>query len=622
MELNKVIYYFLSKIKDHFLFLIIFIPVMIYTFQPIVKMNFMDWDWLEIEYLYHVKPPSMHPLVFYLITPYGTAYALLGLAHLFFGSEMTPYYLLNIFLRGLGSFTIYLFASWWTKDKIIGIISGLFYGVSIIGIQNTIWVIQFPAYVGPILLCLSLYSWKKFHNSPSNHNMKLSVVFAGLAYFISHIRIYGLPFVLLAGDIYYFFKNPQNKFLFIRLKHIVLVLIVCLLPLWIFYLILQNTNNQLLTANVLNITSPIILIQTLFNGYPSTLFTFFMFIGYLFFPPFFYPGSTNIYFLRPEVMMNFFTSLMIGCSLMFLFVNLFKKRFLITLATSIAVMYPLVFNLSLRKLDMWESASLLSTLVGGTFFILITLTILVLQNYNRRVGELGLFAIIILVIHLILPWAAFPIPQNNVQSASDPISRYYLIPVLGISILWGIMFSTSLKLIQIYWQSKRSLFKKILFPGNYMSITVTILILYLLFMHVTTTHNYLVGRTAYLYKDRLEQLWKIVKPNFESIADKQKERVVYFEGINLSPNDINIVEYYMKHKLTSIGFHTSHRAHTVFFTSNKKTVSSLIHNEAGSITILGLSQPFDLDNFLAYRFEKDKLIDIRKEIIYEVQREI
>ncbi len=620
MELSKIktrltFHPLLRFLKKHFLFLALFVPIMIYTFYPIIKIDFMDWDWLEIEYPYHIIPSGMPHFMFYLVTPYGTAYALLGLAHLFFGSEMLPYYILNVFLRAVGAFAIYLLATWWSKKKIIGIVAGLFFGVSITGIENTNWVIQFPAYLGPIMLCLSLYFWKKFHDTPNKDSLKKSVIISGLAFFISHIRIYALPLIIMGGEFYqYIFSKISKKYLGIRNQHIKLLLAIFFLPFVISYLILLLTHNLIVTANVFSVTSPSILLQSLTNGYPPTIFTFFMFIGFLVFPPFFYPGAAIFHLTTTEDVLTILSLVMIVLSLSFLFFCLIKRQYLASISSIIAVIYPISFYLTQNKLENLEPAILISILVGGTIFILLSITICHIWNYNRQIGELGLIALTVIITHLLLPWASFPIPQNNIQSAADPRNRYYLIPVIGISIVWGIVLNSSLILINNYWQTHRSIIKRIFFPGNLLAISLIIIITYLLSMHSWVTHNYLMSRSSYSYNERLNELWKIVKPKFESIEDKKTERVVYFEG-NLSAKDINIIEYYMRHKLSEIGFRNPYKAHTVFFTSSKKVIYSLIHQEPGSLALLGLSQPFSLDNFLALRFEKNMLIDIKKEII-------
>lgn len=623
MELSKtkikqVILLLLKFLSGHILFLAILLPIMIYTFYPIINIDFMDWDWLEIEYPYHVIPSGMPHLMFYLITPYGTAYALLGIAHHFFGSVMQPYYILNVFLRAIAAFTIYLFSTWWSKKKLIGIIAGLFFGVSIIGIENTNWVIQFPAYLGPIMLCVSLYFWKRFHDIPSKSSLRKSVIISGLAFFISHIRIYALPLIIMGGEFYqYIFNKTSKKYFGIKSQHILLLLIIFISPFVISYLILLLTHNLIVTENVFRVTSPPILFQSLINGFPPTIFTFFMFIGFLVFPPFFYPGPEIFHLTNIEDVLTILSLVMTGLSLGFLVFNLIKRQHLASVASILAVIYPVSFYLTQNKLENLEPAILISILVGGTIFILMSITVCLIWNHNRKIGELGLLALTIMITHLLLPWASFPIPQNNIQSAADPRNRYYLIPVIGICILWGIILDSSLNLASNYWQIHKPIIKKIFFPGNFLAFSIIIIIIYLLSMNSWVTHNFLMSRSSYTYNGRLNELWKIVRPKFESIKDKQSERVVYFEG-DLSPKDINIIEYYMRHKLTVIGFHNPFRAHTVFFTSNKKVISSLIHQEPGSLALLGLSQPFSLDNFLALRFEKNTLIDIKKEIIKQL----
>ena len=623
----------IKVVKPHILFIVILITILGYVFYPVLNIDFLDWDWMEAEYyLKYIPPPqkTFEHIKFYLTDPYGMTYSPLGVAEILFGTSVTAFYILNVILRAIAAVGVYLLAYYWSSKRITGIIAGIYFAVAMPGIENTTWVVQFVAYIAVFLLCLSLFFWKKFHDTPSVQSLKLSVAFFSLALFLSHIRLHSLPFIILAGEIYYLKSTNktmyQKKLMTLHFYGLIMAILVFFLP-YVFF-------NTKAAPQVIKIVPPFLILQALINGYPPIIYTLFRYITNLFFTPTVLETFTQYAKLNVNLLsLNILSLIMVLISTIFGCVNIIKHNFKIALASLIAILYPLSFLIVSVNLSTWNYIFLISTLIGGTEFILITLALIMYKKYDYKLSSLGLFGNLILVVFLIIPWTAYPHPQIEgvVQSATDPQHRYYIVPLVGMSLIWG-------SLLTISWESlKASLRYKATGMLNYLKlsakflsyIAVFLFVIGLIIFQAETTKDWLTTRARSYNKARDIQLWTMIKPFFIKLDQRYHEKVVYFEG-DLNAEDHFIISDLLRHRLTmELGFTRSSERnyafsgaiYTVYFIDDKEKIKKLFSGSQDIYKELGLSEPFSKNRFLALRINKNIVEDITSQIFSEVKSE-
>lgn len=603
------------KLKPHLWPILVLIIATGFVFAPVMQFDFQDWDYMELEYYLRatnmLSPTIFSLFKFYLTDQYGTSYILYEIPRLFFGYSATGYHFFNILFRLLASLAIYSLAFWWTKKKIFGMIAALFFAIGLPGIDSTLWVVQYYSYIGVILLCLSLFFWKKFHDYPTVYNLKLSVLFFGLALFISHIRIYGLPLILLIGEIYYFLQDKKRE------KHYGLKVWHRLFLLLIFLILFFSSNSMTITNQIFKMVSPIILLKALINGYPPIIHSYFLFISNLVLPQGLLVKlgeylKLNSYLANLEAVV--FSVLIINS--IFLGISLIKKNFLISLFSLWAFAYPISLYITSKGVDRWQPF-LPSMIFGGTFFILIILTILMKRENNKKAANLAMLGCLIIIIHLILPWVGYPDVDSNIQAAYNSLHRYYTVPLMGIGLLFGFLFTIALNSIKdnINFQYKNIFFGVIL-----------MLVSVLLVMHGLVTYQTLSDRAKIFDKSRSEERWQIIKPFFVQVADKHADIVVYFEG-ELTKQERYAVKQFT-HRLTLemgfTGLNTGRigNLNNVLFIDDRQKIKDLFSQDQAVYQELNIIPPLPEENFFAFRFDKKGLVDIKPKVVKELKDQI
>lgn len=351
--------------KTTLFFLLILIFVMVVVFSPVIHIDFDVLEYTDFAYYLSIPNPQiMSFLKFYLTDPYGTSYALGDFSRLLFGSWMTGYYVLNVILRGIAAISIYSLTSWWCGKRLMGLVAALFFAVAVSSVESTLWVDQFYNYVAVILLCLFLFYWKKFHDFPIGRNLKFSVLFFGLAIFISHIRLPALPLIVLTGEVYFFLKDryfhKENRLL---LLHLLLLVVVFSL---IFF-----SSNSLNIANIFRRVSFDILIMALINGFPPIIYSFAMFVSNLFMPKSVLENIGSLLHINNYLAnLNIITIVSSLVGLILFVFNLMKKNFLLGLNYLWTIVYPATFIITSRSgrleaFSLLKPLSLNVTLLGG-----------------------------------------------------------------------------------------------------------------------------------------------------------------------------------------------------------------------------------------------------------------
>lgn len=580
-------------IKRNTFFLLVLFSVAVFIFYPILQLDLIEQDWIEIERIkadFGAASPLNIPKRFYL-TEYGTLWGSTALTYQLFGSNLVDYRLLNLALRLLAAFSLYFLIRYWSGRQIFGFISAFFFMFSYGGLENTTWSIHHFAYSSVILLCLSLYFWKKFHDKPTKFSLFLSFFIFAVSIFIGHIRIFMLPFILLLGEIHFFITSKKRAIL--HIIHIILFLL--------FMLIIYFGTNLYHGVQAAKIVHPFILARILLEGTFPILGNFFLFISNLVFPYFlvayFIPDTVQKIDIQSFLILTIIIWL-IGS--LFIFINIFKKRFAVALASLVIILYPLVIYRASNYLSDWSPSLITSAIIGGSAFILITITSFVFWKTNRQYAEPAVLGFAITVTHLALPWSMFPMLESNSSSLTDFASRYYTVPAFGVSIMIGFIFTISFDAI------KKSLNKhhadRYAFTGGAVIVSI-LLIIYFQAFHINKTFK--EARQNFPGIARHEQLWKTVEPFFEAIEDKNSEKIVYLEGYR-DNKDAVIIKTFLPYQLAvEQGFLTSDHLRSVSFVLNKDEI------------ILNLKAGLDTNNFFAIRIENDHLSDIKAKIISE-----
>lgn len=535
---------------------------MTYVFHPVVNIAFIQWDWMELEFYVN----NVNWLTFFLFDAYGSVYLMTGLIEKIVGFSATGHFLINVLLRAFAAISIFQLASFWTENRKIGFVAGLFFAIGFPGIESTTWVIVFYAYVAVIQLMICLYFFKKYHQAPTSKNFKYLAISLGAAAFFSHIRLHTLPILVIIGEMY-------EKHL--RHKHFGLLFTVTLV---IF--ILSNLTH--LTAPAFAIIPPQILLTSLFLGYPPIIHSIFLFIGNIIIP---YPiiGFFNNFnlFKKPEDLLVV-TIVMSFVSLLFLLTSLLKKNRIASMFSLLAAFYPVSLYLTRSNLD-WDTGRLFSTTIGGSVFFLMLVIILHIRRKFPKEGELGLVGILVMLSQLFIPWLAFPLADSNIQAPYQPSHRYFLVPLAGISLIWAILTIRAPKILSLF------------------------LILILFIPNIIASRDFVNSRVQILSKSEDLKFWQKFKPIFESFSDRQTQRLVFFEG-DLSVKDKQIInEILPHHLLNELGYQLQGNQSSVNFTDNKETVREFLENNS-------------VEHLLAFRIAQDNFVDIKELILKEVKK--
>lgn len=182
----------------------------------------------------------------------------------------------------------------------------------------------------------------------------------------------------------------------------------------------------------------------------------------------------------------------------------------------------------------------------------------------------------------------------------------------------GFLFAYSFD--QVSTKSRPS-FKKLPF------VLILIFIMLLIIANSLVTRERLLGRVKSFDKYRHEALWQMVKPYFANLEEREKDRVIYYEG-DLSQRDHIFIGELFKYRLALwLGFtrprkdinDLNGKINTVVFVNDKEKVKKLFRMDATAYQELSLIQPITEDNFIALKFNSDNVKDITKEFIMEVK---
>ena len=295
---------------------------------------------------------------------------------------------------------------------------------------------------------------------------------------------------------------------------------------------------------------------------------------------------------------------MILMSYIFFVYVLNERQYRIAIASLAAIIFPLSIYYSQGMLRMWEITWIVSTVVGGTIFILISLTNFVIWRNNRRVIELAVLSIILLISHLLIPWLAFTQFEIDTQSAFHWYSRYYTVPAMAMSILWGLLFTESVESITGAWHNFLLTFKSLY------RVTIIIFILVLFTLNGSQTLKHIKESYTYFNRIRHEQLWNLTSPYFLPLIKNPSKKFVYVEG-DMSPKELGMINSVFPYKLyVNYELSVPSSEHSFIFLNNKSEALDLLN-----------SGSFDIGNFVAIRINDLQVKDIKDHLIQEAKNE-
>lgn len=581
----------INFLKAHYVFLVVSVFLFI-ALSPAIGLDLTGNDWNNFDYIIknfgHGFLPFRIPLSFYF-TQYGTLYASIAYTMQVFGTSPTFHHINNIFFRIVASIAIYLLVNWWSKRKVAGIIAGAFFAISYPGIESTVWSAHFLTYISVILLCIFLYFWKKFHDSPTNVNLFYSVLLFGLTIFIAHIKIFALPLLVSMGEIYLLIISKKDRFFMLKAKHS-LCLAITFLVLYLGTDLMKTTHE--LSGKILH---PFVVLQGLINGYPPIIQSLFLLIGNTVISPDLLKFLENAKLLTfNEFSVLIFSIIMILISYIFFVYVLNERQYRIAFVSLVAIIFPISIYYSQKMLKLWEITWIVSAIVGGTVFILIFLANFVIWRNNRRVLELAVLSIVLLISHLLIPWLTFTQFQVDTQSAFHWYSRYYTVPVMAMSILWGLLFTYVVEFV----------------AKSYSRLIIIIFILFLFTLNVSQTLEYIKESYIYFNRIRHEQLWNLTSSYFLPLIKNPSKKFVYIEG-DMTPKEMGLVNSVFPYQLyVSYEQTPPFSEHSFIFLNNKAEVLDLLRDDA-----------FNIQNFVALRINNGQVKDIKEFLIQEAKNE-
>ncbi len=571
--------------------LIIFLPTLNFnlTLQDMEVFYF-------INYHFGYAPLLIKFPISYYFSQYGTLYITIDIIHQLFKYDSILYYIFNISLRILSALSIFLLTKKWTKNPTAAFFSAVTFTVAYPGLESTTWPTQFLAYLGVIMMFVYLSIWKGFHDKPNGKLAKLSVAFFSLTIFISHIRVFALPFIIFPFEIYYLLRNKKKKYQKLQILHLISLLMIFA----IFYF---GTNIMRPTPELAGkITQASIFARALLTGHPPVLASFFLFVSFLL-PSYQLVATTlNKNLLSTNSNIIFLIAFLLSStSTIIYFVLLIKRNMKSAFGITAAIIYPFVLYFVGKELlsEGWTLLWLTATLIGGEILIYILLDIFVIKKHDVAYLEIISLGILILSLHLFLHWISVPLLEFNDQAAYSFFSRYYTIPVSGISIVVGTYMAIAINQIKESFKKRN-----ILLVGANSIIILAVLLSY--FGNTVQITQQLQDIKSHNNNVTYQKLWNTLQPYFNSIQNRDRKIIFYYEGAN-SPEEIKILSDYFPYRLSEEMNYTNNNKPTTMFTNSKTTLLTLIKTEK-----------LDKNQIFAFKLENVKTIDIKNQVLKEI----
>ncbi len=175
---------------------------------------------------------------------------------------------------------------------------------------------------------------------------------------------------------------------------------------------------------------------------------------------------------------------------------------------------------------------------------------------------------------------------------------------MGMSILWGLLFSYAIDLLkQSSWHNLFPRFK------NYIGLTMIISIVFLLMLNFLQTNTYINGMYEYFNRSRHEQLWNLISPYFLPLVKDPSKKFIYVEG-DLSPKELGMINSVFPYQLYVSYERSAPFSDHSFIFLNKREALDLLKGDS-----------FNINNFVALRINNGKIENIKDFLIQETKNE-
>lgn len=487
----------------------------------------------------------------YYFSAYGTLIASVAIIYNFFEFNSQYYYILALFLRVAAAYSIYFFVTKWSKNRIAGFISSLFFGISFAGIQNTLWVTLSSIYLEIIFIMFFLDKWLTFHYNPTKKSSLYSMAAFLLTILAYPARVSGLILTVFIVEFFLLASNAKNLLSYkTKLNHLlILLLIYCIL---VFGLKTLGKTPEIEYKMI----SPKILALSLLTGHPPIITTFWLFTSNIIISPCLiysenlltnnYCGNLTLHNLDQLAIKNIMNLVLI-LGIIFLILNLKKRRYFLALALLPVILFPIFIKNTAPFLIDWRPEWILSTQISGSIFLwCVFVVIFFIWNRDRRLAVTGILGILLAISYLIMPWMISTQHTVEDQSAFNFTHRYYTLPSVGMGFLLGSVFAFLIGLInnKIYslMQQKLNpliLFKNLLVTGIFLILPMLIIFSTLSQSYLTNT--YLSTQVNNIDAKKIDTLWTKIKPIFKD-NHPDKPQFIYIEH----PGNLNeeIIQYF------------------------------------------------------------------------------
>lgn len=194
-----------------FAFLIIF---NLLVFYPAFNLALYGDDWLALfnyqRYL-GINSSGQWNYLTYFFTSYGPQEILMGLLYNIFEFNSFSYQLTSYLLRIIASLSIYPVVWYLTKNKLAAFFAVLFFSITPIGLETTVWVFNMISYIAISVLNLSFYFYLKSRFEQNLKLLLLAVFLFAITFIMQPIRMHGLLSFIIIMELFWLFQKPSKK---------------------------------------------------------------------------------------------------------------------------------------------------------------------------------------------------------------------------------------------------------------------------------------------------------------------------------------------------------------------------------------------------------------------------
>lgn len=466
---------------------------------PSFRLSLYGDDWLTFWHLWSNSDPviGLHysPIRFFL-TPYGPLDMNMGFLRMFFGYNSLPYYVASFLWRLSASFALFFLSLKLLNNKLGALFAGVFFAVSMIGLQTTDWVFDMISYMGLFLYIICNYF---FFLSRQNRNYKLLIIysiFLFLAMITVPIRMHGAFFLIIFAEFLWLITNlsiEQVKYTLFRIATFISTIIV-----------IQNIGSSFgntgesITRMITGLT---FIINSLKQGQPDILLHPIMSFGNMIIPELIWPQ------LNTGVDLFVIFSVIIFAIFVLLLLLLTPKENKTKGKLFKIIIVGLVYNFTVWLMFKYHTQGfsppylLGSALVGGYTTILL-LNLVFNKTFGRKYIVYSSMIIFWPYAFILFPWIA-----QDTNSVYPTDHRYMIMSSAGIALIWALL--TLLKIN-----------KKIL---------VVLFILYT-FFHLSTTYSYFDRIAHKRNREISTKIWTAIEKDLPHFDEKKTYVVLFLTG--------------------------------------------------------------------------------------------